>query len=97
MKKCQTASLFGGSLLLAIASCSAFAEVRVVTSIKPLQLIAAEIQDGVGEPEVLVPAGSSAHSHRPFEIFRLLTSCTGSAPTLRITWPKASPLAAARR
>jgi zinc transport system substrate-binding protein len=62
MKKCQTASLFGGSLLLAIASCSAFAEVRVVTSIKPLQLIAAEIQDGVGEPEVLVPAGSSAHS-----------------------------------
>lgn len=62
MKKCQTASLLGASLLLVIANGSAFAEVRVVTSIKPLQLIAAEVQDGVGEPEVLVPAGSSAHS-----------------------------------
>ncbi|MGW7232992.1 zinc ABC transporter substrate-binding protein [Pseudomonas fulva] len=58
----HTASLLGASLCLAVASTNAFAEIRVVTSIKPLQLIAAEIQDGVGEPEVLVPAGSSAHS-----------------------------------
>ena len=40
---------------------SAQAEVRVLTSIKPLQLIAAAVQDGVGAPEVLLPPGASPH------------------------------------
>ncbi|MDH0731457.1 zinc ABC transporter substrate-binding protein [Pseudomonas sichuanensis] len=62
MNNRHAASLLGASLLVALTSTKADAEIRVVTSIKPLQLIAAEIQDGVGEPEVLVPAGSSAHS-----------------------------------
>lgn len=62
MKIRHTASMVGASLFLAVTSTNAFAEVKVVTSIKPLRLIAAEVQDGVGEAEVLVPAGSSAHS-----------------------------------
>lgn len=55
-------ALLGAALLLAGASTNACAQVRVITSIKPLQLIAAEVQHGIGEPEVLVPAGASAHS-----------------------------------
>ena len=48
----------------------ALAEVRVLTSIKPLQLIAAAIQDGVGTPEVLLPPGASPHHFtlRPSDI-----------------------------
>lgn len=58
--------------LLAGAS-SAQAEVRVLTSIKPLQLIAAAVQDGVGEPDVLLPASASAHHYslRPSDVRRL--------------------------
>ncbi|AJA13582.1 hypothetical protein HMPREF1487_09534 [Pseudomonas sp. HPB0071] len=62
MKTHHTVSMISASCILAITSATASAEVKVVTSIKPLQLIAAEVQDGVGEAEVLVPAGSSAHS-----------------------------------
>ncbi|GIZ10618.1 zinc ABC transporter substrate-binding protein ZnuA [Pseudomonas sp. NCCP-436] len=49
------------------------AEVRVLTSIKPLQLIAAAVQDGVGQPEVLLPAGASPHHYalRPSDVRRL--------------------------
>lgn len=49
---------------------SASAEVRVLTSIKPLQLIAAAIQDGVGTPDVLLPPGASPHHFtlRPSDI-----------------------------
>ena len=36
-------------------------EVRVLTSIKPLQLIAAAVQDGLGQPDVLLPPGASPH------------------------------------
>jgi zinc transport system substrate-binding protein len=46
------------------------AEVRVLTSIKPLQLIAAAVQDGVAIPEVLLPPGASPHSYalRPSDV-----------------------------
>lgn len=58
--------------LLAGATC-AQAEVRVLTSIKPLQLIAAAVQDGVGQPDVLLPASASAHHYslRPSDVRRL--------------------------
>lgn len=49
------------------------AEVRLLTSIKPLQLIAAAVQDGAGTPDVLLPAGASAHDYalRPSDVRRL--------------------------
>jgi zinc transport system substrate-binding protein len=52
---------------------SAQAEVRVLTSIKPLQLIAAAVQDGVGSPEVLLPPGASPHHYalRPSDVRRV--------------------------
>jgi len=52
---------------------SAQAEVRVLTSIKPLQLIAAAVQDGVGKPEVLLPPGASPHHYalRPSDVRRV--------------------------
>jgi zinc transport system substrate-binding protein len=49
------------------------AEVRVLTSIKPLQLIAAAVQDGVAVPEVLLPPGASPHNYalRPSDVRRV--------------------------
>jgi len=49
---------------------AAQAEVRVLTSIKPLQLIAAAVQDGVAVPEVLLPPGASPHNYalRPSDV-----------------------------
>ncbi|WP_077044030.1 zinc ABC transporter substrate-binding protein [Pseudomonas sp. KK4] len=46
------------------------AEVTVLTSIKPLQLIAAAVQDGVAIPEVLLPPGASPHNYalRPSDV-----------------------------
>lgn len=46
------------------------AEVKVLTSIKPLQLIAAAVQDGVAIPEVLLPPGASPHNYalRPSDV-----------------------------
>ncbi|WP_339513300.1 zinc ABC transporter substrate-binding protein ZnuA [Pseudomonas sp. RL_15y_Pfl2_60] len=62
-------------LLLSTLLCStvAQAEVQVLTSIKPLQLIAAAVQDGVGEPDVLLPPGASPHHYalRPSDIRRV--------------------------
>lgn len=57
-----TASLF--------SSAQAHAEIEVLTSIKPLQLIAAAVQDGVGKPAVLLPPGASAHHYalRPSDV-----------------------------
>lgn len=51
----------------------AHAEVKVLTSIKPLQLIAAAVQDGVGVPEVLLPPGASPHNFalRPSDVRRV--------------------------
>ncbi|MBC2653855.1 zinc ABC transporter substrate-binding protein [Pseudomonas sp. MSSRFD41] len=56
--------------LFAIGSAQAQAEVRVLTSIKPLQLIAAAVQDGVAIPEVLLPPGASPHNYalRPSDV-----------------------------
>ncbi|WP_075801998.1 zinc ABC transporter substrate-binding protein [Pseudomonas putida] len=49
------------------------AEVRMLTSIQPLQLIAAAVQDGVGKPEVLLPPGASPHHYalRPSDVRRV--------------------------
>jgi zinc transport system substrate-binding protein len=49
---------------------NAHAEVRVLTSIKPLQLIAAAVQEGVAIPEVLLPPGASPHNYalRPSDV-----------------------------
>ena len=57
-----TASLFG--------SAQAHAEIKVLASIKPLQLIAAAVQDGVGKPVVLLPPGASPHHYamRPSDV-----------------------------
>ncbi|MBX8616142.1 zinc ABC transporter substrate-binding protein ZnuA [Pseudomonas cichorii] len=56
-----------------LAAAPAQAEVRVLTSIKPLQLIAAAVQDGVGTPEVLLPPGASPHHYalRPSDVRRV--------------------------
>ncbi|MBM7062595.1 zinc ABC transporter substrate-binding protein [Pseudomonas sp. UL073] len=60
-------------LFLALFGLSSQAEVRVLTSIKPLQLIAAAVQDGVGQPEVLLPPGASPHHYalRPSDVRRV--------------------------
>ncbi|MFI8746452.1 zinc ABC transporter substrate-binding protein ZnuA [Pseudomonas sp. NPDC077186] len=52
---------------------NAQAEVRLLASIKPLQLIAAAVQDGVGVPDVLLPAGASPHHYvlRPSDVRRV--------------------------
>lgn len=62
--------VFVTSLFIAGA---AQAEVRVLTSIKPLQLIAAAVQDGVAIPEVLLPPGMSPHHYalRPSDVRRV--------------------------
>jgi zinc transport system substrate-binding protein len=51
------------------------ADVRVLTSIKPLQLIAAAVQDGVAIPEVLLPPGASPHNYalRPSDVRKVQT------------------------
>ncbi|OCR23547.1 ABC transporter substrate-binding protein [Pseudomonas syringae] len=59
-----------------LANAPAQAEVRVLTSIKPLQLIAAAVQDGIGAPEVLLPPGASPHNYalRPSDVRRVRDS-----------------------
>lgn len=49
------------------------AEVRVLTSIKPLQLIASAVQGDLGQPEVLLPPGASPHHFalRPSDVRRV--------------------------
>ena len=64
------------ALLVLLSLCSApslAAEVRLLTSIKPLQLIAAAVQDGLGEPEALLPPGASPHHYalRPSDVRRV--------------------------
>ncbi|MBF7728820.1 zinc ABC transporter substrate-binding protein [Pseudomonas sp. N040] len=61
------------ALLLLCCVASARAEVRVLTSIKPVQLIAAAVQEGVGQPALLLPPGASPHYHslRPSDLRRL--------------------------
>ncbi|TYP64262.1 zinc transport system substrate-binding protein [Stutzerimonas stutzeri] len=52
------------------SSAQAHAEIEVLTSIKPLQLIAAAVQDGAGKPAVLLPPGASPHHYamRPSDV-----------------------------
>lgn len=58
---------------LSLWGISAHAQVQILTSIKPLQLIAAAIQTGQGEPQVLLPPGASPHYFvlRPSDAKRL--------------------------
>src|SRR5699024_12770426 len=58
---------------LTLWSISAQAQVQILTSIQPVQLIAAAIQDGQGEPQVLLPPGASPHYFvlRPSDAKRL--------------------------
>ncbi|MBU3058661.1 zinc ABC transporter substrate-binding protein ZnuA [Pseudomonas indica] len=60
-------------LVLCAFSSLAQAEVRLLTSIKPLQLIAAAVQDGVAKPDVLLPPGASPHHFalRPSDVRRV--------------------------
>jgi len=54
----------------ALVALTASAQVRVLTSIKPLQLIASAVQDGLGSPQVLLPPWASPHAYalRPSEV-----------------------------
>ena len=58
---------------LFLCSLAAQAEVRVLTSIKPLQLIATAVQGDLGQPEVLLPPGASPHHYtlRPSDVRRV--------------------------
>jgi zinc transport system substrate-binding protein len=60
-------------LAFSLFSLAAQAEVRVLTSIKPLQLIAAAVQGDLGQPEVLLPPGASPHHFalRPSDVRRV--------------------------
>ncbi|WP_220815308.1 zinc ABC transporter substrate-binding protein [Pseudomonas paralcaligenes] len=60
-------------IALFLLSLAAQAEVRVLTSIKPLQLIAAAVQGETGRPEVLLPPGASPHHFalRPSDVRRV--------------------------
>ncbi|MFG0398674.1 zinc ABC transporter substrate-binding protein [Pseudomonas sp. zjy_11] len=60
-------------LFVAFIAFSAQADVRVLTSIKPLQQIAAAVQDGLGSPDVLLPPGASPHHYalRPSDVRRV--------------------------
>ncbi|WP_296247029.1 zinc ABC transporter substrate-binding protein [Pseudomonas sp. UBA4194] len=66
-------TLFVGFLASVLIALPAHAEVRVLTSIKPVQLIAAAVQEGVGSPEVLLPPGASPHHFalRPSDVRRV--------------------------
>ena len=66
-------ALLSACFALFLLASPARAEVSVMTSIKPLQLVAAAIQDGVGQPDVLLPPGASPHQYalRPSDVRRL--------------------------
>lgn len=63
-------SFFVAFVAVFLLTGTAQAEVKVLTSIKPLQLIAAAVQDGVATPEVLLPPGASPHNYalRPSDV-----------------------------
>lgn len=69
----RLSSLLPAAALAWLLATPALAEVRVLTSIKPLQLIAAAVQDGAGTPDVLLPPGASPHHYalRPSDIRRV--------------------------
>ena len=69
----RLSALLVGFLLSLVVMAPVQAEVRVLTSIKPLQLIAAAVQDGAGTPDVLLPPGASPHNYalRPSDVRRI--------------------------
>ena len=69
----RLSSLLPAAALAWLLATPALAEVRVLTSIKPLQLIAAAVQDGAGTPAVLLPPGASPHHYalRPSDVRRV--------------------------
>lgn len=62
-----------GFLLSVAAALPAQAQVTVLASIKPLQLIAAAVEDGVGTADVLLPPGASPHNYalRPSDVRKI--------------------------
>lgn len=60
-------------LMFALAPALSHAQAAVVASIKPLQLIAAALTDGVSTPQLLIPANQSPHnfSLRPSDVRHL--------------------------
>ena len=54
---------FCAALLLCIAAKPALADIEVLASIKPLQLITKAVVGDLGDPEVLIPIGSSPHHY----------------------------------
>jgi len=70
----RTAAFF--YLLLFVAGAARAESPRVVTSIKPLQSLAAGVMDGVGKPDVLIKGGASPHAYalRPSEAAALASA-----------------------
>lgn len=54
---------FCAALLLSVAGLSQAAEINVVASVKPLQLIAAGVLGDLAQPQVLIPPGASPHHY----------------------------------
>ena len=54
---------FCAALLLSMPCVSASADINVVASIKPLQLVAAGVLGDLAQPEVLIPPGASPHHY----------------------------------
>lgn len=65
--------LFFFSLLFIIPTTVTAKEINLLTSIKPLQLIAAAIQQDIAQSDVLLPIGASAHHYslKPNDIQRI--------------------------
>ncbi len=54
---------FCAALLLSLPGVSQAADINVVTSVKPLQLIAAAVLGDLAQPQVLIPPGASPHHY----------------------------------
>lgn len=63
-------------VLVALPILSYSKEIKLLTSIKPLQLIATAIQQDLGQPDVLLPVGTSPHHYalRPADIQKIQTA-----------------------
>lgn len=61
------------SLIVLVPQVMHAKEIKVLTSIKPLQLIAAAIQQDIAQPDVLLPIGTSPHHYalRPNDLERI--------------------------
>jgi len=69
----RTIAPFLLAFAMLMPSSPGIAQPRVVTSIKPLQLIAAAVMDGVAQPAVLIPSNQSPHHYvlRPSDVARV--------------------------